>query len=115
MIGQAFLERVLWQWSGSQVGEAHTGAAEGPLRDCCRSSRRNKEAVIQTRGSREAGEEASGRHKGGRIYWLVALAGRVEKMQPGMSPKGLSWVSRRPKTQLIDIRNSEERAGGGWR
>lgn len=32
VIGQAFLERVLWQWSGSQGLERHTGAAEGPQR-----------------------------------------------------------------------------------
>lgn len=29
-MGQAFLERVLWQRSGGHVGEAHTGVAEGP-------------------------------------------------------------------------------------
>ena len=37
----------------------------------------------------------------------------MEKTQPGMIPEGLSWVSRSPKMQLIEIRNSEERAGGG--
>lgn len=63
---------VAWKtsWRGTHWG------AEGPLRECCSSSRRSEEAVIQSRGSREAGEAASGRHRGGGVYWAAGPGGR---------------------------------------
>ena len=55
----------------------------------------------------------SGDTKEAESTWLVDLAGeRVEKMQPGIIPKGLTWLMWKPKTQLSEKRSSEK--GAGW-
>lgn len=96
------------RWRGTHRG------GRGSPRDCCSNSRRSEEAVIRNGGSRDAGGEHFGRHKGGGICWAGG-PGREEGGEDATRDDSQRsvWGFWKPKMQLIEMRNSEESAGGG--
>lgn len=82
VIGQAFLERVLWQWSEAKLRVAHLGRQRGHLETeppgiCCEKV---EEELKKERGGCDpkqrqqgGGGAASGETQRRWIYWLVVL------------------------------------------